>query len=196
MKERMENIINEKIKSLIDLTQDDEYFNKINITIETIVNSLKSGGKLLVCGNGGSAADAQHIAAEFVGRFVLERPGYPAIALTTDSSNLTAIGNDYSFDDVFSRQVEALGNKGDVLIAISTSGNSKNVVNAIEMAKKRNMKIIGLSGKDGGLMKDLCDICFVFPYKETARIQEQHMMTYHMICEFSEQKLKENNYNE
>lgn len=195
MENRMKEIIESKIVSLNELLNDETYYDRMNKTVDYIVNSIVKGGKLLVCGNGGSAADAQHIAAEFVGRYVLERPGYPAIALTTDTSNLTAIGNDYSYDDVFSRQVEALGNKGDVLIAISTSGNSKNVVNAVNMAHKRGMIVIGLTGKDGGIMKDLCDVNYIFSYKDTARVQEQHMMTYHMICEFSEQKLKDLNYN-
>ncbi len=120
----------------------------------------------------------------------MERKGFPAIALITDTSNLTAIANDYSYDDVFRRQVEALGNKGDVLIGISTSGNSENVIRAIDEAKKNGMTVIGLTGKTGGKMKDMCDVTFVFEIKDTARIQELHMMTYHLICEFSEKELK------
>lgn len=190
MKERVEEVLEEKIKELNDIRRDSSYQEKMEKTINYITNSIKNGGKLLICGNGGSAADAQHIAAEFVGRFVMERKGFPAIALTTDTSNLTAIANDYSYDDVFRRQVEALGNKGDVLIGISTSGNSVNVIRAIDEAKKNGMTVIGLTGKTGGKMKDMCDVTFVFEIKDTARIQELHMMTYHLICEFSEKELK------
>ena len=190
MKERVEEVLEEKIKELNDIRRDSSYQEKMEKTINYITNSIKNGGKLLICGNGGSAADAQHIAAEFVGRFVMERKGFPAIALTTDTSNLTAIANDYSYDDVFRRQVEALGNKGDVLIGISTSGNSENVIRAIDEAKKNGMTVIGLTGKTGGKMKDMCDVTFVFEIKDTARIQELHMMTYHLICEFSEKELK------
>ena len=136
MKERVEEVLEEKIKELNDIKKDKSFQEKMEKTIEYITSSIENGGKVLICGNGGSAADAQHIAAEFVGRFVMERRGFPAIALTTDTSNLTAIANDYSYDDVFRRQAEALGNKGDILIGISTSGNSENVIRAIEEAKK------------------------------------------------------------
>lgn len=191
MKERVEEVLEEKIKELNDIKKDKSFQEKMEKTIEYITSSIENGGKVLICGNGGSAADAQHIAAEFVGRFVMERKGFPAIALTTDTSNLTAIANDYSYDDVFRRQVEALGKKGDILIGISTSGNSENVIRAIEEAKNIGMKVIGLTGKTGGKMKDICDVPFVFEIKDTARIQELHMMTYHLICEFSEKELKE-----
>ena len=191
MKERVEEVLEEKIKELNDIKKDKSFQEKMEKTIEYITSSIENGGKVLICGNGGSAADAQHIAAEFVGRFVMERRGFPAIALTTDTSNLTAIANDYSYDDVFRRQVEALGNKGDILIGISTSGNSENVIRAIEEAKNKGMIVIGLTGKTGGKMKEICDVPFVFEIKDTARIQELHMMTYHLICEFSEKALKE-----
>lgn len=196
MNNRIDEVINDKIDQLKKLGEDSSYKEQLNSTVDYITNSILNGGKVLICGNGGSAADAQHIAAEFVGRFVMERKGFPAIALTTDTSNLTAIGNDYSYDEVFRRQVEALGNKGDVLIGISTSGNSENVIRAIEEAKKRDMVVIGLTGKTGGKMKEMCDVSFVFEIKDTARIQELHMMTYHLICEFSEIKLTEAKYNE
>lgn len=196
MKNRVNEVINEQIKNLKLLNKNENYFTDLEESTKIIVDSILKNGKLLVCGNGGSAADAQHISAEFVGRYVLERAGYPAIALSTDTSIITAIGNDYSYDDIFSRQVEALGRNGDVLLAISTSGNSSNIINAINMAKKKGLKIIGLTGKDGGKMKNLCDTVFIFPYKETARIQEHHMMTYHLICEFVEKKLSENHFNE
>ena len=145
-------------------------------------NSLKSGGRVLICGNGGSAADAQHIAAELSGRFKKERTALAGIALTVDTSALTAIGNDYGFEKVFSRQVEAYGREGDALIAISTSGNSKNVIEAIKSAKNLGLKIITLTGKDGGEMKNLGDINIVIPSNNTPRIQEMHIMVGHMIC--------------
>jgi len=144
--------------------------------------TLKRGGRVLICGNGGSAADAQHIAAELSGRFKKERIALAGIALTTDSSALTAIANDYGFDEVFSRQVEALGRKGDTLIAISTSGNSKNVINAIKMAKKVGLNIITLTGRDGGEMANMGDINIIIPSDNTPRIQEMHTMAGHMIC--------------
>ncbi|ACD66946.1 phosphoheptose isomerase [Sulfurihydrogenibium sp. YO3AOP1] len=143
---------------------------------------LKLGNKLLICGNGGSAADSQHFAAEVVGRFEKERKGFSAIALTTDTSALTAIGNDYGFDKVFSRQVEALGQKGDILIGISTSGNSKNVIEAVKVAKGLGIFTVGLLGKDGGQLKDLVDKAFIVRSNNTARIQEVHITFIHAIC--------------
>ena len=149
---------------------------------EICIEALKNGGKIILCGNGGSAADAQHIAAELSGRFKKERKALAGIAITTDTSALTAIGNDYGYEFVFSRQVEAIGQKGDVLIGISTSGNSKNVINAIESAKKIGMKIITLTGKDGGKMKDMGDVNIIIPSNNTPRIQEMHILLGHMIC--------------
>ena len=154
----------------------------INDAADICIKALKSGDKILLCGNGGSAADAQHIAAELSGRFKKERNALAGIALTTDTSALTAIGNDYGFEYVFSRQLEAIGSKGDVLIAISTSGNSKNVINAIKSAKKIGINVVTLSGKDGGEMKNLGDVNIVIPSNDTPRIQEMHIMTGHMIC--------------
>jgi D-sedoheptulose 7-phosphate isomerase len=151
---------------------------------ELCLASLKDGGKIMLCGNGGSAADSQHIAAELSGRFKKERKPLAGIALTTDTSALTAIGNDYGFEQIFSRQVEALAKEEDTLIAISTSGNSKNVINAIESAKKIGCKIITLTGKNGGKMKDLGDVNIVIPSNDTPRIQEMHIMVGHMICAF------------
>ena len=144
---------------------------------------LKRGCRILVCGNGGSAADAQHFAAELSGRYVKERRALAGIALTVDSSALTAIGNDYGFDRVFSRQVEALGRPGDLLVGISTSGNSPNVIRAVESAKELGMRTLGLLGRDGGQLKGLVDDALVVPSQVTARIQEIHMMTYHFWCE-------------
>ncbi|MCK9338135.1 MAG: D-sedoheptulose 7-phosphate isomerase [Arcobacteraceae bacterium] len=147
-----------------------------------IVEALKKGNKVLLCGNGGSAADAQHIAAELTGRYKTERRGLPGIALTTDTSALTAIGNDYGYDRIFDRQVEALARSGDVLIGISTSGNSKNVINALNVAREMGCVTIGLSGRDGGAMNDVCDINIVVPSFDTPRIQEMHILIGHTIC--------------
>ena len=150
---------------------------------ETAVATLKAGGKILLCGNGGSAADAQHIAAELTGRYKTERGALAGIALTTDTSALTAIGNDYGYEFVFSRQLEALGREGDLLIAISTSGNSGNVIKALELAQKIGIKTIGLSGRTGGAMNELCELNLVVPSNDTPRIQEMHIMIGHIICQ-------------
>jgi len=154
-----------------------------------IIMCLRAGGKLLFFGNGGSAADAQHLAAEFVGRFVRERAGLPAIALTTDSSILTAVGNDYGFDQIFARQVQALGRPGDIAIAISTSGNSPNVIEAVKAARKGYLKTIGLSGKDGGLLAKEADLVITVASTTTARIQECHIAVGHLLCELTEEAL-------
>ena len=154
--------------------------------ISAIVASLTSGGKVLACGNGGSAADAQHFSAEFVGRFERERPELAAIALTTDTSILTAMGNDYSFDAIFSRQVRALGQPGDVLLAITTSGNSSNILAAVEAAHARDMVVIGMTGRDGGKMGAMLretDVHICVPHPRTARIQEVHILALHCICD-------------
>jgi D-sedoheptulose 7-phosphate isomerase len=154
-----------------------------------IARCLQSGNKLLLFGNGGSAADAQHLAAEFVGRFVRERAGFPAIALTTDSSILTAVGNDYGFEQIFARQIQALGRPGDVVVAISTSGNSANVLEGIKEARKRNLKTVGLSGKDGGSLAQQADVAITIPSTSTARIQECHIAIGHLFCELVEAEL-------
>jgi len=154
--------------------------------VQALLTCVTGGGKVLVCGNGGSAADAQHFAAEFVGRFERERPELAAIALTTDSSVMTAIANDYDFNVIFSRQVRALGQAGDVLLAISTSGNSANVLKAIEAAHEREMVVIGLSGRDGGKMTAALrdtDVHICVPHERTARIQEVHLLTLHCLCD-------------
>jgi len=149
-----------------------------------LLAALGRGKKVLVCGNGGSAADSQHFAAELVGRYKRERRAYPAIALTTDTSALTCIGNDYGFENIFKRQVEALGTKGDVLVALSTSGKSKNILAAIAEARKRNMKVIVLTGANGTGLARNADAAVVVPSTETARIQEVHELVYHSWCEY------------
>lgn len=156
------------------------------IATETINN----GGKILLFGNGGSAADAQHIAAELSGRYKTERGGLPGIALTTDTSVLTAVGNDYGYDRVFDRQVEAIAQKGDLLIGISTSGNSKNVLRALSLGRNMGCKTIGLSGRDGGVMDEFCDINLVVPSDDTPRIQEMHIMIGHIICQAIDDSLE------
>ena len=156
---------------------------KIAKIAELLNECLKKKGKILICGNGGSAADAQHFAAELSGRYKKERKALAGVALTTDTSALTAIGNDYGFEFVFSRQVEALGVAGDVLIGISTSGKSENVLNAFKKARQMGIKCVGLSGKGGGAMNELCEINLVAPSDDTARIQEMHILSIHSICQ-------------
>jgi len=156
---------------------------------DIISETLLSGNKILICGNGGSAADSQHIAAEFVGRFKLERKALPAIALTTDTSVITAIANDYGFDQVFTRQVAALGNENDLLIAISTSGNSRNVVHAVNEAKHRNMQVISLTGQKSSTLKTQSDLCLQVPSENTALIQQTHIGILHIVCDIAEQRI-------
>ncbi len=176
------------------------HLETINKVIETMeeslvqasqlaVETLKNGNKILLCGNGGSAADAQHIAAELTGRYKTERRGLPGIALTTDTSALTAIGNDYGYDRVFDRQVEALANKGDLIIGISTSGNSKNIVSALKLGRELGCKTLGLSGRDGGAMNEVCDINLIVPSNNTPRIQEMHILFGHTICQIIDNEL-------
>src|SRR5229473_90017 len=172
-------------KSLPELTED------VSKAVEMIRASLAAGGKLLIAGNGGSAADAQHIAAELTGRFIRERRPLPAIALHANTSALTAIGNDYGYEHVFARELSALANSGDVLLAISTSGNSRNILRAIEAARSKNVVVIGLTGESGGQMRMACDLCISVPSKSTARIQEMHILIGHTICELLEAKLAE-----
>ncbi len=173
-----------------------ELFGRLSILSEAvraaadrIARCLSSGHKLLLCGNGGSAADSQHLAAEFTGRFVKDRKPLAAVALSTDSSALTCIGNDYGFDEVFSRQVTALGRSGDCLLAISTSGNSRNVIRAAEAAKAAGICTIGLLGRDGGKLLALCEVPIVVPSATTARIQEAHIFIGHSLCAMVEEAL-------
>lgn len=167
-------------------------YHKVDQAALMISVALANQGKLLLCGNGGSAADAQHVAGEFVNRFLIDRPPLPAIALTTDSSVLTAIGNDFSYQEVFSKQVQALGKPGDVLLAISTSGNSGNVLKAIEAARDKDMLVIGLTGGKGGAMRDLCDLLINVDHPSTPLVQEIHLAVEHMICMLCDHYLFEN----
>jgi D-sedoheptulose 7-phosphate isomerase len=179
MKDIIENEFDEHIKvanSLNNLTDD------LAAAAQLCIDSIRNGGKILLFGNGGSAADAQHIAAELIGRYKTDRKSLPAIALSTDTSALTSIANDYGYDNVFKRQIEGIANKGDVAIGISTSGNSSNVINALKLALELNCKTIGFSGQVVGEMKDICDINLAVPSEDTPRIQEMHIVIGHTIC--------------
>lgn len=190
---RKEQFIHKSLKESaeVKLLIEEECSADIISAVNILVEAFKNGNKLLLCGNGGSAADSQHIAAEFMIRLShdLNRPAIPAIALTTDSSNLTAGGNDIGFENVFARNVEGLGNSGDVLLAISTSGNSKNILLAIEKAKSKGMKVIGFLGGNGGKCKDIVDVPIIIPSSNTQRIQEGHITVAHIICELVERSL-------
>lgn len=173
-RELMTRIENELAASIASLAQ-------------RLIETFQIGNKLLIMGNGGSAADAQHFAGEIVSRFRIERPGLPAIALSTDSSIMTAIGNDYGFERIFARQVEALAAPGDAVIGISTSGNSPNVYAAFQIARQAGCSTIGLLGKDGGTIKELCDIPLIIPSQDTPRVQEGHITVIHILCDLIEQ---------
>jgi len=181
----MEKIIRNILSDSVKVKEGFILANIANIMAcaEKIAYAFTSDRKLMLCGNGGSAADAQHIAGEFVNRFLLERPPLPAIALTTDTSVLTSIGNDYSFDDIFSKQVKALGMEGDILMAMSTSGNSANVLSAVKDARNQGIYTVGLTGGDGGKLTNLADMTLVVKSNVTPRVQESHIVAGHIICE-------------
>jgi len=181
-------IIGASIKVKQDILQDADLLLSIEKAVFVILTALKSGNKILFCGNGGSAADAQHLAAEFSGRFYQDRKALPAEALHVNTSYLTAVANDYSFDVVYSRLVDGIGNPGDVLVGLSTSGNSKNIINALEMASTKSMSTISFTGATGGKMKDISDILINVPSSDTPRIQESHIMIGHIICQLVEEK--------
>ena len=183
-------------KSILESTKiikkSTNHIKEIEKSIKIITECLKNNNKIIIFGNGGSAADAQHIVAEFIGRFLLERKSLPAIALTSNSSILTALGNDYSFNTIFSRQCEALVEKGDVVIGISTSGNSKNVKNGLMISKKMGAVTIGLLGSRGGTIGKICDISIIIDSSSTPRIQEAHRTIYHIICYLVEKEFEKN----
>ena len=187
MKELIKKMIEESIKVKESVYKDE--LDNIEKAAIAITSSLKKGGKLLVFGNGGSAADSQHIAAELVGRFKKERRPFKAIALTTNTSTISALANDYAYEITFARQLEALGEKNDVAMGISTSGSSKNVIAAIKKARELGLKTIGLTGGDGGMLKREADIAIVVGSNDTPRIQESHIMIGHIICELIEEEL-------
>ena len=191
MQSTIKNEFNEHIKASKKTIESNSKL--IEIAANICIDGLKNGNKILIFGNGGSAADAQHIAAEIVGRYKVERKGLPAIALTTDTSVITAISNDYGYLHVFDRQVEALANKGDVLIGISTGGSSANVISALKLAKELGCSAIGLSGKDGGKFNALCDVNLIAIADDTPRIQEMHILIGHTICHLIDQAFNTSN---
>ncbi len=185
--------INKSIQQSIEVKQkilaDEILLKTIGEVAETCINAFCNGNKVLLCGNGGSAADAQHLAAEFSGRFYYDRPPLPAEALHANTSYLTAVANDYSFDEVYARLLRGTAKSGDILIGLSTSGNSKNVIRAFETARELGIITVGLTGESGGIMKDICDFLINVPSKDTPRIQESHIMIGHIICEIVEATL-------
>jgi D-sedoheptulose 7-phosphate isomerase len=189
MKKFIENQIKNSFEVKQAIYENKELMELIQEVSKVVIEAYKKGNKTLIAGNGGSAADAQHIAGEFVSKFYFDRPGLASIALTTDTSILTAIGNDYGYEKLFSRQVQANGVKGDVFIGISTSGNSKNIIKALEECKEKGITTIGLTGQSGGKMKELCDYCICVPSNETPRIQESHILIGHIICAVVEEEI-------
>ena len=189
MTEKIKSIIKASIDTKQQLLQNEELLKRIETVAELIANAFKKDKRLYLCGNGGSAADAQHLAAEFSGRFYKDRKTLPAEALHCNTSYLTAVANDYSFDEVYSRLIEGTGKQGDVLLGISTSGNSKNIIKALEAAKQNKLVTVGLTGSTGGNMKNSCDYLINIPSTDTPRIQESHIMVGHIICQLVEEKI-------
>lgn len=188
--EQLQAVISQRIEASIEVhRQLLKYTETYAVVAEKIIHAFRKGNKLFLFGNGGSAADAQHIAAELVGRYYLDRPALPAQALTVNTSSLTAIGNDYAYDQIFSRQIEAFGQAGDVAIGISTSGNSHNVVEALRAAKRKGMLTVGMTGESGGQIKTEADFCVCIPSTDTPRIQEGHILVGHILCELVEKAL-------
>ena len=186
--DKIKKIIKSSIDTKQSVLQNEGLLKTIAASVDIIVNAFRNGNRVYFCGNGGSAADAQHLAAEFSGRFYTDRKALPAEALHCNTSYLTAVANDYSFDDIYSRLIDGIGEAGDVLIGLSTSGNSANIVKAFETAKKKKMITIGFTGKSGGNMKHLCDHLVNIPSTDTPRIQESHIMVGHIICQLVEEK--------
>lgn len=189
MRKYIENQIRSSAETKLRILEDENLLATIENVAKACVNVYKNKKKTLIAGNGGSAADAQHFAAELVGRYGFDRPSLPSLALTTDTSNLTAIGNDYGYDKVFSRQLEGMGVEGDLFIGISTSGNSENVINAFAAAKKMGITTVALVGRDGGKMANMADFTIIIPSNDTPRIQESHLLIEHMICDVIEKEM-------
>ena len=189
MQKQISDILNDSFNNLQKIINDKGLTAEIEIVTTKIIQAFKDGNKLLLCGNGGSASDAQHIAAELSGRFIKERKPLYAEALHVNSSYMTAVSNDYGFESTYSRMLEAIGKKGDVLIALSTSGNSENVINAVKMANSLGMLSVGMSGAMGGKIKDLCQHNIIIPSSNTARIQEAHILVGHIFCQIIEEQL-------
>ena len=184
----IKNIIKASIDTKQKLLQNEVLLKTIAASVDVIVNAFRNGNRVYFCGNGGSAADAQHLAAEFSGRFYKDRKALPAEALHCNTSYLTAVANDYSFDDIYSRLIDGIGEQGDILIGLSTSGNSSNIIKAFETARKKEMITIGFTGESGGKMKSLCDHLINIPSTDTPRIQESHIMMGHIVCQLVEEK--------
>ena len=189
MTDKIKQIISASINTKQLILNDDAFIKKIENAVDAITNAFNKGNKVLFCGNGGSAADAQHLAAEFSGRFYKNRKALPAEALHCNTSYLTAVANDYSYDVIYARLIEGIANEGDVVIGLSTSGNSPNILKAFEVAKQKKVITIGFTGSAGGKMKDVSDHLFNVPSTDTPRIQESHIMIGHIICELVEEKL-------
>ncbi len=189
MENKIKQIIGASIQVKQEILQNETSLTSIGLSVDAIVAAFKNGNKVLFCGNGGSAADAQHLAAEFSGRFYKDRKALPAEALHCNTSYITAVANDYSYDVIYSRMVEGIGNNGDVIIGLSTSGNSKNIIKAFETAKEKNMITIGFTGESGGGMKAVSNYLINVPSIDTPRIQESHIMIGHIICELVEAQL-------
>ncbi|MAJ12823.1 MAG: SIS domain-containing protein [Flavobacteriales bacterium] len=189
MQKQISDILNDSFNNLQKIINDKGLTAEIEIVTTKIIQAFKDGNKLLLCGNGGSASDAQHIAAELSGRFIKERKPLYAEALHVNSSYMTAVSNDYGFESTYSRMLEAIGKKGDVLIALSTSGNSENVINAVKMANSLGMLSVGMSGAMGGKIKDLCQHNIIIPSSNTARVQEAHILVGHIFCQIIEEQL-------
>ncbi|MGZ5218612.1 MAG: D-sedoheptulose 7-phosphate isomerase [Chitinophagaceae bacterium] len=192
MKEKIAGIIKASIDTKQQVLENELLLQTINTCVHTIVMAFKNGNKVLFCGNGGSAADAQHLAAEFSGRFYTDRKALPAEALHCNTSYLTAVGNDFSFDVIYSRLIDGIGEHGDVLIGLSTSGNSKNIIKAFETAKEKGLVTIGFTGMTGGQLKPISDYLINVPSTDTPRIQESHIMIGHIICQLVEEKMYPN----
>lgn len=186
---QVQNIIGTSISVKQQLLADEKLMALVDESISIITQAFKNGNKVLFCGNGGSAADAQHLAAEFSGRFYIDRPALPAEALHCNTSYLTAVANDYSYDLIYARLLQGIGNKGDVLIGLSTSGNSNNIIKAFEVARQKEMITIGFTGATGGGMKNISDYLINVPSSDTPRIQECHMLIGHIICQLVEEKM-------
>ena len=189
MQTYIKNQIQQSFETKQAIFNDDTFVALLESLAKKCVQVYRANKKTILAGNGGSAADAQHIAAELVGRYGFDRPSIPSLALTTDTSNLTAIGNDYGYDEVFSRQLDGMGQEGDIFFAISTSGNSKNLINAFKVAKRKKITTVALVGKDGGAMAKMADFSLVVPSDATPRIQESHILIGHIICDIIEKEL-------
>ena len=188
MKDKIRKIISESVSVKNSILQNESILNTVDEVASLIVKALKQGNRIYFCGNGGSAADAQHLAAEFSGRFYIDRDALPAEALHCNTSYITAVGNDYGYDLVYARLIKGIGNKGDFLVGLSTSGNSVNIIKAFEVARERGIATVGFTGESGGKMKGLCDYLLNVPSSNTPRIQESHIMLGHIVCQLVEEQ--------